>query len=783
MATNKVEVEIVATDEASPKIDKLEAKIHNLETDEARIVVTSNIDRLNTQLDAAQKKLNQLDGDEFTVQARLVGNLEQDLRQAEALFNQLDGKTGTVVMKLDDQEMRDGTRRATEGIDQISGSARGANSALANMVGNTAQDLGALGGFAGSAGVAIGQMAEYAADARLEGEALGSTLVSMAKVVGPILLLTTAVAAVSSVLGDQAQAAKESEERTKDFGEAMRESGDDALGFANVMRGNETSLRDFAAARNDALGGFGIAIDRLGEKVPLIGRFFDRTSVDVIQALGAANLSIYDMGAALDGTSQERQDFIHQLGEAASLGKINADQYHAIVEAVEEQSDEVLTATERQILYNVSLDEANAIIDNLLKHQNPLRYFRDQWRLLFDDFADGKLDAEGSAEAINFLAENLGITQEEVVNLVIAHDKETDALKRQKGPLDTAIRLTKEYIDAKRDLADEIRDQVEDGLRAAQAALDLAADFQAQIDKTIEMKTATHEAAMGLQELAEAQDDLEAGALAEALDLGDNRLDTLTTVQNINEEIRALAEFLKDPEGLAGKIPDIFDQNDVNASEFLDKIAGLRGPIQEEIARVFGESGATAAQAVAETFVETIAKQTGLSEGQVRGLLGVPEELSVLIKPVVDATDEAIARRMLAVLAGIPGQGLEALVIEMGLDNKEITPQQARLLAQEKLQDLEIPIPLALYVPDPDRAVRDAEAALAGHSVAIPVRFTVTADQMERAIQAGISLPGGSFGPTSTVNNTYIYPNGATPPVVAGAVTIDYNRNGSRQAT
>jgi hypothetical protein len=94
--TNKVEVEITASDEATPKIERLERKIDGLEADEARVTVTANTDRLEQQLADAKTRLEGLDGDEASVTARLVGNLEDELEQARRLLAQLDGQTGTV---------------------------------------------------------------------------------------------------------------------------------------------------------------------------------------------------------------------------------------------------------------------------------------------------------------------------------------------------------------------------------------------------------------------------------------------------------------------------------------------------------------------------------------------------------------------------------------------------------------------------------------------------------------------------------------------------------------
>lgn len=123
--TNKVEVEITASDEATPTIERLERKIDGLESDEARIVVSANTDRLQKQLDTAKAKLDGLDGDEASVQARLVGTLESDLDRAQTLLRQLDGQTGTVRINAVD--------RASADIDQVETKLRGLDGTIARV--------------------------------------------------------------------------------------------------------------------------------------------------------------------------------------------------------------------------------------------------------------------------------------------------------------------------------------------------------------------------------------------------------------------------------------------------------------------------------------------------------------------------------------------------------------------------------------------------------------------------------------------------------------------------
>ncbi len=131
-------------------------------------------------------------------------------------------------------------RRAGDGTDKLSRSANGANSALANMIGNSTQDMGEMFGVVGSLGVGIGQMGEYAADAALDAEGLGSSLLSMAKVAGPIAALALVTAgvglAMKALKGDE----KEVAENTRELTEAI----DDNIG----------TFDDWKSAIQDAFG-------------------------------------------------------------------------------------------------------------------------------------------------------------------------------------------------------------------------------------------------------------------------------------------------------------------------------------------------------------------------------------------------------------------------------------------------------------------------------------------------------------------------------------------------
>lgn len=170
--TSKVEVEIVATDDASPKIDRLETKIDGLESDEARVKISADTTRLEQQLAKAKAKLDTLDGDEATVQARLVGSLEKDLADAKRLFDQLDGKTGTVKFRADTK----GAKRDLSELKELA-------ERLPGPLGEAAGLLGGAGGIAAGGTLVAGALiaatksaADYALTAQTIADLAGSSV-------------------------------------------------------------------------------------------------------------------------------------------------------------------------------------------------------------------------------------------------------------------------------------------------------------------------------------------------------------------------------------------------------------------------------------------------------------------------------------------------------------------------------------------------------------------------------------------------------------------------------
>jgi hypothetical protein len=162
--------------------------------------IASSADALRQHLGDAAEGMNL---EEAVVKMRRFGlTFEEIEADAKALADALK-HVDDVNRSIDTSPLRDVVDRTANvraETDELTHSARGANSALANMVGNSAQDLGQVGGVVGSLGVGIGQMAEYAADATLEGEKLGSALKSMATIAGPVAALALATKAVGDYM-------------------------------------------------------------------------------------------------------------------------------------------------------------------------------------------------------------------------------------------------------------------------------------------------------------------------------------------------------------------------------------------------------------------------------------------------------------------------------------------------------------------------------------------------------------------------------------------------------
>jgi hypothetical protein len=222
------ELEVTAdTKTAAKNIDDVLKKADGLSRDPATLLLTSNATQIASQIAGLIGDIDRLDADdpEVTVKSDQVNQLTGDLDKIESKIKEVN----TTDVDLN-------TKPAKQGIDDIGKSADSSKSVLANMIGNTTQDLGALGGVAGSAGVAIGQMGEYMADAAGSGDSLGQIVGNFARVAGPIAAISIATALVSNEFNKAKKASEEFDKEVADLTKTLNDGSTLFEHYADVIK-------------------------------------------------------------------------------------------------------------------------------------------------------------------------------------------------------------------------------------------------------------------------------------------------------------------------------------------------------------------------------------------------------------------------------------------------------------------------------------------------------------------------------------------------------------------
>lgn len=641
-------------------------------------------------------------GDALTELNRMgisMDEVTQDADKFATSLKQLDDVRITGVKDLDSVAPGLATK-----LNDVQKSADSSKGALANMVGNSAQDLGELGGIAGSAGVAVGQMAEYFADAAFEGEGLGSVLKNFGAVAGPIAALSAGVFLVSSAISAYNQPAEEAAKLTEDFGDAMAEGGDDALAFADVLRGNADGMRDFRASANSNLGDFGIALERTFEKIPLLGSLVDATSVNLIDAMSKAGLSVYALGKQIDGTGESSEAFHARLQAAADAGKITGDEMRALEEAVREYGDSATQAAKEAGVFAVSTDEVNAIIAD---SADPLTRYTDQWNVLFEDLADGQADTQAATDAINFLADALGMSPQEVVAAAQEHLNEA---------YDESVQAAEDAAQAQRE--------------ATQAAKEHAIAVAAAETALGDLVT---QAAVWTQ-----RGGIISGLLGDAAGMSEAK----ATVRDIAVAIGEI------PEELAKvKIGDVL-ANTVDADALLDKLDSIGGQVRERIADAFATGGPEAANQMAADYVEQVRLALGgkFTSEQVAEMLGLGD-----VKATIDlaVSQDAIARvhATIDAITGVSGETPFTATVGLAVDAGTLSATAAQAIANWQAQEAGVDVPFEA-VTDPV-ALAEANAFMASYAAAHPATVLLDADPTQAAKDAQGFADGTQ--PTATV--------------------------------
>jgi hypothetical protein len=612
-------------------------------------------------------------GDALTELNRMGISMDEVTADADKFaqsLKQLDDVRVTGVKELDSVAPGLATK-----LDNVQKSADSSKGALANMIGNSAQDLGELGGIAGSAGVAVGQMAEYFADAAFEGEGFGSVLKNFAAVAGPIAALSAGVAILSAGIAAYNKPAEDAAKRTEELGEAMDEGGDDALAFADVLRENASALSDFIASSNDPTGDFGVWIDEMASKIPVVGGYFKEAGVNIFDAARKAGLSVYALGKQIDGTGESSRAFHDRLQAAADAGKITGDEMRALEEAMRKYGDSAAKAAKDSGILGVSTDEVNAII---AEGADPLTRYTDKWNVLFEDLADGKADTQATTDAINFLADALGMTEPEVVALAQEHLNEE---------LEASVQAAEDAAEAQRE--------------AAQAAKEHAIAVAAAEEALYSLTT---QAAVWSQ-----RGGVISGLLGDAAGMSEAKA-------NVRDIAIAIGEI---PEELAKvNVGDVL-ANATSADALLDKLDSIGSQVRERVADAFATGGPEAANQMAADYVAQVTAALGgkFTSEQVAEMLGLGD-----VKATIDlaVAQDAIARVKATIdaVTGVSGTSPFTATIGLAVEAGTLSASAGQVIANWQAQEAGIDVPFE-PVTDP-AAVAEANAFMAAYAAAHP---------------------------------------------------------------
>lgn len=700
----KIELPIEAdTKKADRDIAGLMSKVERLGGDAGTILLTSNATEIAGEIADLIIDIDRLDASDPTVdvKATQINALQGDLDQIEAKIREVN----SVPIEVD-------TRRATTGIDDIGKSAGSSKSALANMVGNSAQDLGALGGIAGSTGVAIGQMAEYMADAAFEGETLTAVAGNFAKVAGPILAIGAAVGVFQGVLSSLKSDEADAAQATKDLGSAFEKTHNWVLAATDVLNKQDwesytNRVTNFGEAINETFVGKALS------KLPVFGSHFKQVTTDIVAGLAKVGLAQDDVAKTTEGNTIVNKDFEQSLLDGLKTGKLTEREYKDIEDAVHSYQIEVKDAKTEQEKANLTAATFAETVRSITNQNDPLAQHADLWAQLERAITAG--DNGAAANLANALGSLLGMDPSQVTATALGDlaDKEKDATK------------------AAEDLAKKQQD-VSDALG------NITTDWKAMADQISEKSF---------------QDALDQFDALSQLDLSQVRQDTVASFDDVKEAIKTAAGEVEGW-GKMDLTPDSFKELKGMPDAFAkitDAVSGMRASIQTELTAAFDTGGVQAFSDKFDFFAGQVRQQftdlfrgMGLPEDQVQAqvqrILGdlslLPNDKTIVIK----LTGEQEAKNALdvfktqidAIEQANPRVDISAKIAEGDIAGA-MTELNALRVSQGKDP---IVLPSDVDTKGAAKATADARAMAQGYLNQHPGQFTISVDDQATVNEA-----------------------------------------------
>lgn len=417
--------------------------------------------------------------DEITVNADELGDKLRTI-DSDDLGGRLGKAMGTARGKT--EELRDAAVKS--------------RNAMANMVGNVTQDLGAFAGVAGTAGVAVGQLAEGAADAALGGQKLSTALLDVAKVAGPMAALGVAMQLLSSAM--------EAASATRAFDAANVDQYFDAIkaGTPIVQSFNDEIRETGELAYRTQTGGGPLGMfSSTQDLLPILAKVTD--------GIGVFNKIVDEYVAAGDGSAEANDRWRAEL-EAMGFSMLDAIE---IVKAANQEADARTAATERNVRVTNELGDSEA-----------------------DQAAKAERAAKAEEERAR-KTELVAHAQESLARIQADAAAEYDALTQRM--LDQAAAL-EGMVSASTTAADAKRSEVDALMRYAEVTGDAEASTDDMVDASIALAKA-HEATADATARSE-------GATRSATAKVDSFNDALLdTAANLNGPARtAVANYIAD---------------------------------------------------------------------------------------------------------------------------------------------------------------------------------------------------------------------------------------------
>jgi hypothetical protein len=410
---------ITAKDDASKVIDKLVDKAEDLEkpvemeVDADVAKVLGAFDQIATEAKAtaaAADALGSALGPELASQAdptRIVGELKNMGLTLDQITTNAD-QLGAKMRELADADVGGnlgsslGTARGQ--IDDLGKSADSSKSVLANMIGNSVQDVGALGGVAGSAGVAIGQMGEYMADAAAGGDSLKQVLSGFGSVAGPLAALAAATQMLNEVMAARARASDQETASLEAMSDALAEGGDAASAYAAELADAGEVQGRFGKQTADDVGGLTSFVAKMpgaaGIAVNLAGKFglLGEKTDDLVDDFAAAGISAEQWAEAVTSGAPGADKMADALAKTSLSADDQAKILDALGNAQEDWSTSTANATEVSKVFGDTTDDTAAKQEKATGRTNAQK---EATQDLVDEFDAANEAAQGYADTIS----------------------------------------------------------------------------------------------------------------------------------------------------------------------------------------------------------------------------------------------------------------------------------------------------------------------------------------------------------------------------------------------